>query len=60
VLILVNVVAILLIYFFTAWLSFLDLLPIGRREAGVMLIIICMTMVVSFIFGKIIEKMALH
>lgn len=56
----VNIVLIIPIFFTTKYLSFLDLQPIGLTEAGVVLVIMMGTVLIGFIYNKIIENALLH
>jgi hypothetical protein len=58
--ILINIVVIFPMFFLTKNLSFLDLVEIRQKEAGVCLVIMMVTMGLIWLYNFVIEKMAFH
>lgn len=60
ILIVVNIIAIFVMFFNSSQFSFLDVQPINRAEAGFVLLIMLFSVVVSTLYNYIMEELVLH
>lgn len=58
--ILINSVLVVLMFFLTEYLSFLDVVQIGKKEAGICLAIMTATMLACWLFNYLIESKQFH